>query len=253
MRGRGLRTAAVIGMAWLCLVLRGFALDPAEPFAEAARAYDNSDYAEAIRIYQQLQRDGFVAAELFYNLGNAWYRQGDIGQAVVHYKKALHLQPRNGDIRHNLAFVMNEAGALAGESGWFSRLLRYVSMREWLILSFVFLWGTALIVCMALWKTWTFLWRWPLLFSLILTAVSLSGVAVWWGLSQRPEIVVIQSGQDALFAPLEGSTPHFSLPKGSTARIESSTEGWYRVRVGERDGWIRQRAAVPVRPVFQVQ
>ncbi len=253
MSRRLFRSWGILSLAWLCLATSSVGDQLGDRFAQAAIAYDASEYAEAIRLYQQVQRDGFVSAELFYNLGNAWFRQGDVGQAVLHYKKALHLQPRNGDIRHNLAFVMNDAGALASELSWISRILRYVSMREWWALSIIFWWTTAIIACLALWKRWDFSWTWPLLLSLLLTVISLSGVAVWWGLTQRPEIVVIQSGQDALFAPLEGSTPHFALPKGSTARIESTTEGWYRVRVGDRDGWIRQSAAAPVRPVFQGQ
>lgn len=248
MKCRGVISLLAVGLAWLCFAFPVDAVTPEERFAEAATAYDEGDFAEAIRLYQQLLRDGFVAAELYYNLGNSWYRQGDIGQAVLKYKQALYLRPRNADARHNLAFVMNEAGALTSELGWLKRSLRRVSRVEWVVLSVAFWWLSGLFASLALWRSWNFSWALPIAVTLFFAVVSMAGVAVWRGLERRPELVVVERGQDALFAPLEGSTPHFALPKGSIVRMDSATDGWYRVRVGDRDGWVRQRAVIAVRP-----
>ena len=245
MSGRGVLIFLLV-MGWL--VSTTMARSPEERFVEAAVAYDGGEYADAIRLYQQLLRDGFMAAELYYNLGNAWYRQGDVGQAVLHYLKALYLRPRDADARHNLAFVMHDAGALAGEQGWVVQGFRRLSRGEWVTLAVIFWWLTGGLVCLALWMNRGTSWGLPIGVCLLLAVVSLQGANVWRGLEQRPELVVVERGQDALFAPLEGSTPHFALPKGSIVRVDSATEGWYRVRVGDRDGWVRQRAVVPVRP-----
>lgn len=249
MKWRDLQRFMMVGWISLCMwPSAALAISPEERFAEAAAAYDSGDFAEAIRLYQQLLRDGFVAAELYYNLGNAWYRQGDVGQAVLNYQQSLYMRPRDVDARHNVAFVMHEAGAITSDPGWIMRSLRWVSRTEWIILTVLFWWLTGLCASLALWREWSFSWRVPIAVLLLLALVSAAGVGVWWGLAQRPELVVVERGQDALFAPLEGSTPHFALPKGSIVRIDSTTDGWYRVRLGDRDGWIRQRAVIPVRP-----
>ena len=69
--------------------------------AEGDSAYIKEDYAAAIQIYEALLKNG-EAADVYYNLGNSYYKIGEIAKAVLNYERALLLQPRNGDIRANL-------------------------------------------------------------------------------------------------------------------------------------------------------
>ena len=69
--------------------------------AEADSAYINNDYVKAIEIYEALLQEG-EAAELYYNLGNSYYKQGDIAKAILNYERAALLNPNNSDIQANL-------------------------------------------------------------------------------------------------------------------------------------------------------
>ncbi len=69
--------------------------------AEGDSAYMKNDYASAIQIYEALLNRG-EAADIYYNLGNSYYKAGDIAKAILNYERALLLQPGNGDIRANL-------------------------------------------------------------------------------------------------------------------------------------------------------
>ena len=69
--------------------------------AEGDSAYIKEDYAAAIQIYEALLKNG-EAADVYYNLGNSYYKIGEIAKAVLNYERALLLQPGNGDIRANL-------------------------------------------------------------------------------------------------------------------------------------------------------
>ena len=69
--------------------------------AEADSAYINNDYVKAIEIYEALLQEG-EAAELYYNLGNSYYKQGDIAKAILNYERAALLNPTNSDIQANL-------------------------------------------------------------------------------------------------------------------------------------------------------
>ena len=60
-----------------------------------------NDYASAIQIYEALLKEG-EAAEVYYNLGNSYYKAGDIAKAILNYERALLIQPGNADIRANL-------------------------------------------------------------------------------------------------------------------------------------------------------
>lgn len=62
---------------------------------------DNERLAAAIQIYEALLKNG-EAADVYYNLGNSYYKIGEIAKAVLNYERALLLQPGNGDIRANL-------------------------------------------------------------------------------------------------------------------------------------------------------
>ena len=69
--------------------------------AEGDSAYMKNDYASAIQIYEALLNRG-EAADIYYNLGNSYYKINEIAKAILNYEKALLLQPGNGDIRANL-------------------------------------------------------------------------------------------------------------------------------------------------------
>ena len=75
--------------------------------AEADSAYVNSNYQEAIKVYESLLNQG-ESAELYYNLGNAYYRTENITRAVLNYERALLLSPGDGDIRFNLQIARSK-------------------------------------------------------------------------------------------------------------------------------------------------
>jgi hypothetical protein len=66
-------------------------------------AYLRGDYAAAIAAYQELDRQGLVSADLYFNLGDAHYRKGDVGRAIWAFERALGLDPDDDDARYNLA------------------------------------------------------------------------------------------------------------------------------------------------------
>ncbi|MEL7530735.1 MAG: tetratricopeptide repeat protein, partial [Bacteroidota bacterium] len=77
-------------------------IPPADRFAAANAAYLNDRYDQAAERYQALIQEGYSSASLHYNLANAQYKLKRIGSAVLHYEKALRLDPSNIEIEHNL-------------------------------------------------------------------------------------------------------------------------------------------------------
>ena len=69
--------------------------------AEGDSAYIKDDYATAIQIYESLLKNG-ESADVYYNLGNSYYKAGEIAKAVLNYERALLMKPGNSDIRANL-------------------------------------------------------------------------------------------------------------------------------------------------------
>ena len=69
---------------------------------EADKAYQENDFKGAIEKYEAILEGGQESADVYYNLGNSYYKNKDIAKAVLNYERALLLQPENGDIRANL-------------------------------------------------------------------------------------------------------------------------------------------------------
>ncbi len=231
----------------LLLTVMTHADEPNVRFIEAAQAYDSHEYDSAIELYATLIRDGFIEPELFFNAGNAYYRVGKIGLAVLHYKKALLLAPRSADIQHNLQYVQATHGAMTPNISWTARLLRKYSLDEWIAVAVASWWLSALSIVLLLQQGKR---RGKSLMAILLVSmlgISLLGIYHWMRLDFRPEIVVVKPNQDALFAPLPGSTAHFALTEGSIGRVDAQRNGWYRVEVRGKKGWIEQSAVEAVR------
>ena len=94
--------------AILVLVWSVAALSQANPdqlFQEANQAYDQKDYSAAVDKYKTLLDSGAATASVYYNLGNAAFRLGNLGQAIWSYRKAQKLSPNDRDLKENLEFA----------------------------------------------------------------------------------------------------------------------------------------------------
>lgn len=74
-------------------------------FEEANRSYEAGQFEHAADLYQRCISSGFDNADLYYNLGNTWYRLGKPGLAILNYAKAAHKYPADPDISANLQFA----------------------------------------------------------------------------------------------------------------------------------------------------
>jgi tetratricopeptide (TPR) repeat protein len=70
--------------------------------AKARKAYDSGQYPVSIQSYESIIRNGYESSVLYYNLGNAYFRNQDLPSAILFYEKALKLDPNNADILHNI-------------------------------------------------------------------------------------------------------------------------------------------------------
>lgn len=76
----------------------------------AEALYEDGHHEEAIQIYEQIVSTGVRDSRVFYNLGNAYFQNGDIGRAILNYERASEITPRDQDIKHNMALARAEVG-----------------------------------------------------------------------------------------------------------------------------------------------
>lgn len=80
----------------------------ADIIQRADSAYLADDYALATSLYMDAEKELGSSSALLYNIGNSYYRSGEIGKAILYYKRALKLDPTNDDARQNMQFVMTK-------------------------------------------------------------------------------------------------------------------------------------------------
>ena len=76
--------------------------------AQADSAYINNDFASAVYLYENILANQGESADIYYNLGNSYFKMDNIAKAIVNYEKALVLNPADGDIRFNLELAQSK-------------------------------------------------------------------------------------------------------------------------------------------------
>lgn len=104
--------------------------------SDADSAYIKNDYATAIQIYENMLQQG-ESADVYYNLGNSYYKSGDIARAILNYERALLLKPGNEDIKANLEIARSKTVDkidIVPEVffiGWIKSLINSISIDVW--------------------------------------------------------------------------------------------------------------------------
>ncbi|MBQ4386043.1 MAG: BatD family protein [Prevotella sp.] len=220
--------------------------------AEADSAYAKEQYQQAARDYEALLRQG-VSAELYYNLGNCYYRMDQITQAVLSYERALLLSPGDRDIRFNLQMARSKTiDKITPESEmffvtWYRSLVNLQSVDAWARLALI-----ALVVAIVLALVYLFsdrIWLRKVGFfggiALLLVFV-LSNLFAWQqkrGLDHRTGAVIVRSAVNVKSTPSQNGTDLFILHEGTRVTItDDSMRGWKQVRVADgKEGWLETK------------
>ncbi len=86
----------------LTITSTSIAQKPIDLFEQGNALYKSGNYDAATQVYQKILSSGYKSAEVYFNLGNAYYRQEQLGQAILAYERANRLKPGDPDIQHNL-------------------------------------------------------------------------------------------------------------------------------------------------------
>ena len=217
-------------------------------FADASKAYDENRLADAIAGWETLVGEGQRQPETLFNLGNAYYRNGNLGKAILAYREAQRLAPRDPDIRANLGFAAQSAGIELPARKPLAALLLDFSRAEWLGFGVACFWLLAgALATWILWPRLRFVSRPTAAVWAALLLPALAGLALHRDLDRFPEGVAMIAGQKVLSSPLESATPLLAVPEGAIVRMRENRGNWIEVELGETRGWLPAAALAPVR------
>ena len=208
-------------------------------FADAARAYDENHLPEAIQGWKALVDEGQALPEVLFNLANAYYRNGELGEAIRAYRQAQRLAPRDPDIRANLGFAAQSAGIVLPATPPVAALLLDFSFREWLGFGSTCFWLLALtIAAWIAWPRYRFAARPAAAALAFFLLVALAGLGAHYDLQRAPECVVMARDQKVRSSPLVTSTPLLAIPAGAIVRKVDARGDWFEIRYDNTRGWL---------------
>lgn len=219
---------------------------------EADSAYASGEYQQAIKDYEAHLKQG-ASADLYYNLGNAYYRTENITRAVLNYERALLLSPGDRDIRFNLQIAQSKTiDKIVPESEmffftWYRTLVNLMSVDGWARTSLVSLALVIILLLVYLFSDRIWLRKIGFFGGIaLLVLFVMSNVFAWQqkqNLLFRKGAIVIVPSVTVKSTPANNGTDLFVLHEGTKVMItDSSMKDWKEIRIADgKEGWIESK------------
>ena len=224
-----------------------------EAMLTANQLYETGQFTQAVQAYEQLIDQGYGDSTLYYNLGNAYFKQGDYGRAILNYRRAEQLAPRDADIEINLemarAQVTDNIEEPVGESsGFINNVAGY--FEEW------FTFNELAIVTLAAWIVFVLLvivvtslkkggvireaTQYAVVVATLVLTVGLVGLGSrMYVENAKPQGIVVAGEVNITSGPGSQYVTEFTLHNGAEVQIVETRANWIRLAVpnSELQGW----------------
>jgi len=225
-----------------------FAQNIDERFFNANNYYNNSKYLESINVYESILAEGWESNNLYYNLGNAYFRQNMIGQAIWAYNKALKINPRNSDVINNLEIVnarIIDRIILPDEFFLVKSYMNFKSsynLNEWLIIGSITIFFSVILFLLSKLYIFDNVILDRLILGLIILAMIEHGIILdrFFDESDNKIGIIIDNEVDTYSGPFYGdNTILFKVNEGTKVKINQSQNNWIEIILldGNR-GWV---------------
>ena len=240
---------------WLLLAMICFGGTSAKAVTKnnADTEYQKGNYQQAIRDYEEILKNG-ESAEIYFNLGNAYYRTDNITKAVLNYERARLLSPGDDDINFNLHFARSKTiDKITPQSEmffvtWYKSLVNFTSVDNWAKTGILCIVMALLLVLLYLFGPQLMLRKigffGGLAFFVIFLLSNLFAFQQKQALDNRTGAIIISPSVNIKKTPAKNSADQFVLHEGTRVDIiDKGMTDWRCIRVGDgREGWIETKA-----------
>ncbi|TVQ77583.1 MAG: hypothetical protein EA358_06085 [Flavobacteriales bacterium] len=220
--------------------------EPQVMIDSANALYEKGEFAASAKLYQQVADEGYQSLQLFFNLGNAYFKQEKIGLSILNYHRALRMDRRDADTRFNMEMAKAKIRdkVIADPDPWFKRVteqfLSLTSSSSWAWFGlFSLALGLVFWILLMSNRISFFVGLWGLIFSLLLLAVGLLSSFGKNQLDQRVQGVLLVSQVAVKSAPSERGEDMFVIHEGIFMEVIEYYQGWVKIRLQNNNvGWI---------------
>ncbi len=218
-------------------------------FVAGNNLYKNGKYEEAIKTYRKIEAKKFVSAELFYNLGNSYYKMNRVGPSIYYYEKALKLNPLHNDTKNNLIFARRlaldniELLPQTLIQKFKKRYVKLLSYDQWAVFTIIFSFVGSLAFFMfytsknsSTKKTYFIISA----ISFILLSLALFTTYSRYKYSKNNiEAIVFAEEVTVRSAPILNSEKIFQLHEGTKVLVLDSIDSWKKIKISDgKLGWL---------------
>lgn len=214
-------------------------------FEKANTLYQQKEYSAAVAMYDSIVNEGFAHAETYYNLGNAHFRLGNLGMAILNYEKALKMNPDDEDAQHNLALankqVIDEFNVLPTPAMQriFGDISSVFSSSVWAYF------GIGFFVLMALFASiFLYVKRQSIFIVLLIITLALGAFAEFMAfgknqLEQQQFAILTEANSYVKSAPADAAEDLFILHEGTKVKVLDAFGEWMKIKLPDgKIGWI---------------
>lgn len=251
------RLRAVTFIIFLLFASFAFADDPAMLFQQGNQAYQAGDYAQAAAAFERIIALKKENWQVYYNLGNAYFKQRKTGLAILNYERALSRNRSNEDLQFNLALANLAITDRILEPprsvvvAWLTGALNFFSHEQAAGWALVFWWGALLGVIflwaakqdtlrrvgrVAAWSCGAFCLFFALVFAL-----------QWYEQSTEQYGIVMEQRVVARSSPGADATEVFIIHEGAKVKLQEQNGAWQRIRLADgKVGWLKAESLAKI-------
>lgn len=218
-------------------------------FDRANTAYNEGDYNKSIETYLEILDKGQHSAELYFNLGNSYYKLNQIAPSIYYYEKALLLKPNDSEIKNNLSYAQNmtldaiDTMPEMGLSKFYKGITGFLSFDQWAYAAVVFMIFFVLLYIAFHYFRYSTRKRIAFISSLVCLFVSI--VAVVFAFVQYNDFIedrpaIVFDDEIAIRSePNNRSEEVFRLHEGTKVNVQEALNDFHKIRIADgKTGWV---------------
>lgn len=215
------------------------------------KLFADGKFQESAEAYENILESGYESAELYYNIGNAYYKQNVISRAILNYEKALLLAPNDEDIKYNLELcnrlVVDKIEVLPVFflTQWMRNLRNIFTSDLWAIISIVSFGITLLFISFYLYSSGVGFKK--LSFWIGFVMLILSFISFLFSHKQKQQVVnsntaiVMSPSVTVKSSPDASGTDLFVIHEGTKVEIDDQVSDWKEIKLSDGSkGWLKK-------------
>jgi len=220
-------------------------------FERGNQAYRDGDYQGALEWYGKIVSAGYESSQVYYNMGNCYYKLDQIGLAILFYEKAFKINPRDREIKFNLELAnLKVVDRLESPPqfflfDWWDKIKTYFNIDQWTKLVAALYVFTILMLILFIFLRFHPLRRIVLSVLIVFAALTVfASYLLFLNVREEAEntgAIVLVSSVNVLSAPNENSTDVFVLHEGVKVILSDQRGEWVEITLPDgKSGWMKR-------------